>query len=66
MKAKFIIELEAEKNEINDFVKNINHFVHRRRSIVIDVEPLGGYIPQFYLPQRKPIRIKNDYDKIKV
>jgi len=58
MKAKFTIELEADKEEINDFVKNINHFVHRRDNILIDVKPVGGYIPRFYLPKRNYLKIK--------
>lgn len=58
MKAKFTIELEADKDEINDFVNNINHFVHRRNNLRIDVKPVGGYVPRFYLPRRKKINIK--------
>jgi len=56
MKAKFTIELEADKDEINDFVNNINHFIHRRKDILIDVKPIGGYVPRFYLPRRKKIK----------
>lgn len=56
MKATFTIELEASKDEINEFADNINYFVHRKRNLIIDVKPVGGYIPRFYLPKRKKWR----------
>ena len=62
MKAKFTIEIEATKDEINEFANNVNHFVHRKRNVVIDVKPVGGYVPRFYLPKRKRI-FKGDKDK---
>ena len=52
MKAKFTIEIEADKEEINNFANNINRFVHHNENIIIDVKPLGGYVPRFYLPRR--------------
>ena len=54
MKAKFTIELEASKEEIDSFTSSINRFVHRNRDLVIDVKPVGGYVPRFYLPKRQP------------
>lgn len=53
MKAKFTIELEAEKDDINNFANNINRFIHHNGNIIIDVKPIGGYVPRFYLPHRK-------------
>ena len=59
MKAKFTIELEATKEEIDAFTSNINRFTQRNREFVIDVLPSGGYVPRFYLPKRKSrIKIK--------
>ena len=60
MKATFTIELEGSKKELNDFANNINHFVHRRRNISIDVKPIGGYVPRFYLPKRKYLKFKKE------
>lgn len=54
MKAKFTIELEATKEEIDSFTSGINRFVQRNRDFVIDVKPVGGYVPRFYLPKRSP------------
>jgi len=53
MKAKFTIEIEASKDEIDSFTKNINKFVYRNNDFLMDVKPIGGYVPRFYLPIRK-------------
>jgi len=53
MKAKFTIEIEASKDEIDDFTKNMNKFIYHNRNFAIDVKPIGGYVPRFYLPTRK-------------
>ena len=53
MKAKFTVEIEATKEEIDSFTKNINKFVYRNNDFLMDVHPVGGYVPRFYLPTRK-------------
>jgi hypothetical protein len=53
MKAKFTIELEATKEEIDAFAQNINFFTQRNKNFSIDVLPSDGYVPRFYLPKRK-------------
>jgi len=53
MKAKFTIEIEATKDEIDAFTNNINRFVYKNNNLLVDVKPIGGYIPRFYLPTRK-------------
>jgi len=50
MRAKFTIEVEASKDEINEFADNISSFVKRKRGMLLDVKPVGGYVPHFNLP----------------
>lgn len=53
MKAKFTLEIEASKEEIDSFTKNINKFIYRNNDFLMDVKPIGGYVPRFYLPSRR-------------
>jgi len=53
MKTKITFELEGTKEEINNFAKGINSYVFHNKSVRLDVKPMGGYIPRFYLPHRK-------------
>jgi len=53
MKTKFTIEIEGSREEIDEFTRGVNKFVHRNRQVLLDVKPMGGYVPRFYLPRRK-------------